>query len=146
MERFSIEQVSKQLNISKDTLRYYDKMGLVCPARGENNYRHYTTQDIFDLQYIQVLSFTGFALSEISQLFELMRACDIANFPLILDVLKAKREDLARRVLVFQSMVDYIDEAENTMHDKAGIEDMAKINVLVAKMFCELTKLKEELK
>ena len=146
MEQFSIKQVSTRLKISKDALRYYDKLGLVCPTRGDNNYRYYTAQDMSDLQYIQVLTFTGFSLSEISHLFQLMRACDITNFPLMLQVLKSKREDLARRVAVFQSMINYIDEAEETMHSKASMADMAKIDALVAKMFSELTKMKGEMK
>ena len=146
MEQFSIKQVSGLLKISKDTLRYYDKQGLVCPSRGENNYRYYTRQDIFDLQYIQVLSFTGFSLSEISRLFEHMRTCDINNFPLILQILKDKREALAKHVLVFQSMINYIDGAEAAMHGKTNMEDMTKIDMLAAKMFQELTELKEELK
>jgi len=146
MERFSIKQVSHHLKISKDTLRYYDKLGLVRPMRGENNYRYYTQQNIFDLQYIQVFTFTGFSLSEISHLFQLMRACDIANFPLMLQLLKGKREDLAKRMTVFQSMIDYIDEAEEAMHSKTSMADMVKIDALVAKMFNELTKMKEEMK
>jgi len=146
MGQFSIKQVSMQLKISKDTLRYYDKLGLVSPTRGENKYRYYTGQDIFDLQYIQVLTFTGFSLAEIKQLFQLMRACDISNLPLILQVLQNKRENLARRVMVFQSMIDYVDEAEAAMHNRADMADMTKIDTLVAKMFSELTELKEELK
>ena len=148
MEKFSIRQVSEQLKISRDTLRYYDKQGLVCPARGENNYRYYTRQDMFDLQYVQVLSFTGFTLSEISRLFELMRACDINNFPLILGILNEKRDALAKRVMVFQSMIDYIDEAGETMNGETDMDEsaIAKIDMLVAKMFQELKELKEELK
>ena len=148
MEKFSIRQVSEQLKISRDTLRYYDKQGLVCPVRGENNYRYYTRQDMFDLQYAQVLSFTGFTLSEISRLFELMRACDINNFPLILDILNEKREALAKRVRVFQSMINYIDEAGEAVPGKASMDEnaMSKIDMLVARMFQELKELKEELK
>ena len=146
MENFSIRQVSNQLKISRDTLRYYDKQGLICPVRGENNYRYYTQQDMFDLQYVQVLSFTGFTLSEIRRLFELMRACDINNFPQILDILTEKREVLAKRVRVFQSMIDYIDEAEEVMINKTNMADMTKIEMLAVKMFQELSELKEELK
>jgi len=146
MDRFSIRQASEQLKISRDTLRYYDKMRLVSPTRGDNNYRYYTVQDIFDLQYVQVLSFTGFSLSEIGRLFELMRTCDIGNFSSILEVLTNKRADLARHVKVFQSMINYIDEAEEAMSNKTGAEDIAKINTLVAKMFRELCELKEEQK
>ena len=148
MGQFSIRQASIMLKIPRDTLRYYDKMGLVCPIRGDNNYRYYTQQDIFDLQYIQVLSFAGFSLSEIGRLFEYMRACDINNFPLMLQILKNKREDLAKRVLVFQSMINYIDETEAIISSETrmGENTMAKIGISLSKMLLELKELKEELK
>lgn len=46
---FKIGEVSKILNIPIDTLRYYDKIGLVTPhKRGMNNYRYYDLEQ-FDL-------------------------------------------------------------------------------------------------
>lgn len=144
MKQLSIRQVSEQLQISKDTLRYYDKLKLVCPKRGENNYRYYTEQDILDLQYVQVLSFTGFTLPETGQMFQYMRACDVNNFPLILEALKGKRENLMKRVTVFQSVIEYIDMADKTMQSKNNISDMSKINTLAAKIFEGLKELREE--
>ena len=148
MEQFSIRQISVMLKIPRDTLRYYDKLGLVCPVRGDNNYRYYTQQDIFDLQYIQVLSFTGFSLSEIGRLFEYMRACDINNFPLMLQILKDKKEVLAKKVLIFQTMINYINETEAVIGGKSDMDEnvMTGINMLTAKMFLELKELREELK
>jgi DNA-binding transcriptional MerR regulator len=145
MERLSIRQVSEQLQVSKDSLRYYDKLGIVCPKRGENNYRYYTNQDLLDLQYVQVLCFTGFTLSEVSQLIKLMKSCDANDFPLILALMKKKREGLAKRLVVFQSMIEYIDETEALYSEKAGA-DVSKINALAMKMFLEMKELREEQK
>ncbi len=39
MKKYSIQQVSELLQISKDRLGYFDKLGLVTPTRGENRYR-----------------------------------------------------------------------------------------------------------
>ena len=44
---FSIGQVSKMFNMSHDTLRYYDKIGLVKPSiRKENGYRYYSMKEL----------------------------------------------------------------------------------------------------
>lgn len=51
------QQASELLHMPKDTLRYYDKLGLVSPSRGENLYRCYTEQDILDLQYIETMKY-----------------------------------------------------------------------------------------
>ena len=146
MKQLSIRQVSEQLKISKDTLRYYDKIKLVCPKRGENNYRYYTEQDILDLQYVQVLSFTGFTLPEIGQIFQHMRTCDVNNFPFILEILKNKKDKLIKKVTVFQSMIEYIDDVDKTMQSKSNMSDISKINALATKIFEGLKELREEQK
>ena len=143
MERLSIRQVSEQLRISKDTLRYYDKLQLVSPKRGENNYRYYTAEDMLDLQYIQVLSFTGFTLSEINQLFHYMKACDESNFPLILELMKKKKDSLVKKMAVFQYMIEYINETEALYSKKSGA-DASKINSLAINMFQKMNELRKE--
>src|SRR5690625_3412814 len=53
---FTIGEVSKILNIPIDTLRYYDKIGLVHPhKRGENNYRYYDLEQFDLLSTIRML-------------------------------------------------------------------------------------------
>ena len=143
MERLSIKQVSEQLQISKDTLRYYDKLKLVCPKRGDNNYRYYSGDDLLNLQYIQVLCFTGFTLSEVSQLFRYMKSCDTDNFPFLLDIIKKRKEKLAKRIVVFQYMIEYFNETEAVYSEK-GVADVSKINSLAIKMFQEMKDLMEE--
>ena len=139
MERLSIKQVAKQLHISKDTLRYYDKLELVSPKRGENNYRYYTGEEVLDLQYILILRFTGFTLPEISEFFQYMKSCDADNFPLLLELIKKKKEKLVKRVIVFQSMIEYFNEIEVLLSSNSKA-DVAKINSLAMKMFQEMKK------
>lgn len=45
MKQYSVQMIAKELNISKNALRYYDKIQLLSPIRGDNNYRYYTEQD-----------------------------------------------------------------------------------------------------
>ena len=49
------------------TLRYYDKIGLLKPSQvnGENNYRYYTTEQLYELQKIMALKQMGFSIGEI---------------------------------------------------------------------------------
>lgn len=53
------------LGIPKDTLRYYDRMGIVSPSRDDNRYRRYSKDDLIDLMNIQVMQYAGFSLDEI---------------------------------------------------------------------------------
>ena len=44
---FNIGEVSRLFNVSADSIRYYEKIGILEPTRNqENNYRVYTLSDI----------------------------------------------------------------------------------------------------
>lgn len=49
---FTISVASRILGIHKQTLRIYDREGLVCPQRTESNRRLYSENDIKKLKYI----------------------------------------------------------------------------------------------
>lgn len=58
-------QFAKLMGISLDTLRYYEKEGLILPHRKENNHRTYTESDISWMQFIKRLKDTGMPIKEI---------------------------------------------------------------------------------
>ncbi|GIP38183.1 hypothetical protein J31TS4_14630 [Paenibacillus sp. J31TS4] len=62
---YSIQEASERLGIPKDTLRYYDRMGVVSPSRGDNRYRVYSAEDLIDLMTVQIMQAANFSLDEI---------------------------------------------------------------------------------
>lgn len=66
---FSIGEVSKYQNISKQTLIYYDKIGLFRPAYvdPDNGYRYYSPKQIDYLDTILIMKKIGFSLNEIKE-------------------------------------------------------------------------------
>ncbi len=64
---FSIGELSKQQNISRQTLIFYDKIGLFCPAYvdPENGYRYYSVKQLDYLDTICIMKRIGFSLDEI---------------------------------------------------------------------------------
>ena len=66
-----IGEVAEQLNVSVDTLRYYEKIGLLTNiARLSSGLRAYSKKDISRLQFIKRAQRMGFRLDEISQLLD----------------------------------------------------------------------------
>lgn len=53
---------------TRDTLRYYDSLGILKPHRLENTYREYTSDDLNTYNIIQNLKSAGLSLTEISQI------------------------------------------------------------------------------
>lgn len=64
---FSIGELSKMQNISRQTLIFYDRIGLFCPAYTDpnNGYRYYSAGQLNTLDTICILKKIGFSLDEI---------------------------------------------------------------------------------
>lgn len=71
----TIGEFSKLSHVSSRMLRYYDSMGLLCPAHmgKENGYRYYDTLQLKTLLKIENLKQYGFSLSEIRDMLPLSR-------------------------------------------------------------------------
>lgn len=66
MKTYTIGQAAERAGLSADTLRYYDKQGLLpFVARAENGYRVFTEEDFAWLDTIACLKGTGMELKDI---------------------------------------------------------------------------------
>lgn len=63
--QYTIKQAARHTGLSADTLRYYDKQGLLSPRRGDNGYRMYSQQDLDSIKYLCVMRYAGFGIQEI---------------------------------------------------------------------------------
>ena len=66
----TIKEVEQLLEVPRATIRFYEKQGLISPARGENGYRDYTDEDVETLKKIIILRKIGMTVEEISDLFD----------------------------------------------------------------------------
>ena len=65
---FNIGEVSRLFNVSADSIRYYEKIGILEPTRNqENNYRVYTLSDIRQLTMIRELLGLSFSTDRIKE-------------------------------------------------------------------------------
>lgn len=62
---FKIGEIAKLYHIGTDSLRYYEKLGILKPTRGDNQYRLYHTEDIWRLNVIRELRELGFSMERI---------------------------------------------------------------------------------
>jgi len=69
-----IGELGKQVNLPTQTIRYYERLGLLDPPeRTESQYRIYSADALERLRFIQKAKLFGLSLDEIKQLIE-MRA------------------------------------------------------------------------
>lgn len=67
-EEMSIKEVEQELGITRATVRFYEKNGLIKPDRKHNTYRVYTTEDVAELRRIVILRKLGFSVADIQGL------------------------------------------------------------------------------
>ena len=76
-----IGEFSKICQVSVKTLRHYDKLGLLVPAKTDplTGYRYYRTEQIDAMNFIQRLKRYGFSLEEIMQIAALSDPREISQ-------------------------------------------------------------------
>ncbi len=69
---FSVGEAAKAVHTTSETLRHYDRIGLVKPSRKDEwtNYRYYTEQDIVRLNTVRALQLMDLPLQEIKKVLE----------------------------------------------------------------------------
>jgi MerR family mercuric resistance operon transcriptional regulator len=72
MENFTIGQLARRARVNIETVRYYERRGLMPePPRRESGYRQYSQTDIARIQFIKRAKELGFSLKEILALLSL---------------------------------------------------------------------------
>lgn len=69
-EFFSVSEAAKLVHMTAETLRHYDRIGLVKPCRTDEwtGYRYYSRQELVRLNTIQLLRCMGLSLAEIKEI------------------------------------------------------------------------------
>jgi len=72
MEKVTIGQLARKARVHVETVRYYERRGLLPePPRRWSGYRQYSQDDVMRLQFIKRAQKLGFSLKEIAELLSL---------------------------------------------------------------------------
>lgn len=104
-----IKEVSQLTQLSADTIRYYEKIGLL--PRVERNaagLREFHQTDIEVLQFLRCFRQAGMSLDSLSAYMQLVREGD-DSIARRLDLLSKERERLAENLQDLQAALDLLD-------------------------------------
>lgn len=104
IETMQIKEIAKQSGFSRDTIRYYEKIGLIQldkKQRDINNYRNYSEANLQKLLLIRQMKNIGFTLNEIKDLMRMDElnwvSCDSVS-----SIIKSKLEKIEQQLLSLQ--------------------------------------------
>ncbi|UHA60896.1 Hg(II)-responsive transcriptional regulator [Metabacillus litoralis] len=67
--RYKISELAERCSVNKETIRYYEKMGLLSePSRTDSGYRVYSDDTVTRINFIKQMKDLGFSLAEINKL------------------------------------------------------------------------------
>ena len=108
-------ELSKIYNLGRDSLKYYEKLGLLNPGRDTNSYRMYTIKDICNLNLIKELRSLDFSMQKIKEYLE-NRNVDTTREMLLeevrfidekLEELSSHKESLHKRLSSINNTVEH---------------------------------------
>jgi Cu(I)-responsive transcriptional regulator len=67
----NIKIVSERTGLPAKTIRYYEDIGLITPARGENGYRKFSENDLHKLAFVGRARHLGFSIEDCRNLLAL---------------------------------------------------------------------------
>lgn len=105
---FSVGEAARAVHTTSETLRHYDRIGLVKPSKKDewNNYRYYTEQDIVRLNTVRALQLMDLPLREIKKVLEY--------------------DDL-------EKIIDFLAQAEKNADEKIAALQYSKSKIKLAK-------------
>lgn len=114
---YGVKALSKLAGVSARTLRYYDQLGLLKPARiGDNGYRIYGQKDVDLLQQILFFRELGMPLEDIRKMIFSRDFDRGAALRLHLTALRAKRDRLDQLIANVEKTIS-ADKGEIVMSD-----------------------------
>jgi MerR family transcriptional regulator, copper efflux regulator len=80
MKSIGIGTLAKRAGVSIDTVRYYEKCGLLAPeSRLASGYRRYSDEQVSRLRFIRRAQDLGFTLKDIRELLGISKQKDVAK-------------------------------------------------------------------
>ncbi|MEP3046798.1 MAG: Cu(I)-responsive transcriptional regulator [Roseibium sp.] len=99
----NIGAASQQSSLPAKTIRYYEDIGLVHPARHANGYRDYSDTDVQRLAFLQRARSLGFTIEECRELLSLYDDRNRASAD-VKALTRSKIDEIDRKVMELQSL------------------------------------------
>lgn len=104
-----IAEVSEQYKISTDTLRYYERVGLIPPVnRNESGIRDYNELDLRRVDFIKCMRSAGLPIEVLIEYVALVQQGD-KTIEARKEILVEQREQLIARMNEMQKTLDILD-------------------------------------
>ena len=126
-----IGELSKNTGFQVETLRFYEKQGLIAPVgRTESGYREYNSDSLKQLHFIQQAKSVGFSLNEISELLTLRVERDQHSCSEVKSIAEQKLVQIESKISELSKMRDALHKIADACC--GGVEPATSCTILNA--------------
>ena len=118
---YAIGEISRLVDLSQRTIRYYEEIGLLHSVRRiENGKRVYTDHDVRRLKFINRLKVLGLSLAEMVELEKIYRKQrnNREILPKLLEILDARAAQIDERIAQLATLKKEIREYQQRLRNK----------------------------
>jgi MerR family transcriptional regulator, aldehyde-responsive regulator len=113
-----IMEVSERYGISSDTLRYYERIGLIPPVnRNGGGIRDYGELDIRRVEFIKCMRGAGLSIEVLIEYVNLVQQGD-GTIETRKEILREQRDLVAERIKEMQKTLDLLDHKIQVYEDR----------------------------
>ena len=104
-----IAEVSQQFHLSSDTLRYYERIGLISPVnRNGSGIRDYSETDLKRVEFIKCMRNAGLPIEILTEYIKLVQQGD-KTIEAREEILISQRNQLSEKMKEMQKTMDLLD-------------------------------------
>ncbi|MFS0864826.1 MerR family transcriptional regulator [Fredinandcohnia sp. 179-A 10B2 NHS] len=127
-------ELAKEANVSKRTIDYYTKIGILTPERSDSNYRFYGEEAVSTMQLVLQYKELNIPLTEIREKVELFKTSSIEQDRVLkyTQALSKRMEHLETELKEIKPMLDSLTEdQQKTVISKMSTQSMALAKLLM---------------
>jgi DNA-binding transcriptional MerR regulator len=121
-QKYLVNEIAKYFGVSGDTIRYYDKLGIISPKKDEkNNYRYYSREDLICFSYVFELKELGLPLKQIDKML------NYNTMEYSAEVLEAHEQEIEKQIEELKTLKCIINDYKQCILN--AIQNYNKINI-----------------
>jgi MerR family mercuric resistance operon transcriptional regulator len=128
IKTITIGVLAKEAGVGIETIRFYEKKGLIQQPKKTTGYRHYPPSDVRKIKFIKRAQILGFTLNEAKELLE-MEVCTKATRPKFKSKAQTKIKEVEDKIESLKRIKETLKKFEkkcgtqNTSTQECGILD-----------------------
>jgi len=110
-----IKEVTEQTGLSIDTIRYYERIGIIMPINREaNGIRNFNERNVRQLQFAKRMREAGLSIEALKDYIDLLMQNDNQTLPARKNLLQDEADKLAQKIATMQETLQFLQHKIDT--------------------------------